>query len=188
MTPQTSTRLLSSEHAALVIIDVQEKLLPIIIEKERLVSNIIKLIKFARIVNIPIVVTQQYTKGLGQTIKEIYELLPEVQPVEKTSFSCFGSKQFSEKLKHIGASTLIITGIEAHVCVCQTALDALNDYRVCVVSDAVSSHVKEDIVVALERMGRCGVIIASTDMLMYEILKDADTDEFKQSRNLFRTH
>ena len=188
MCSQTSSRHLSSEHSVLVVVDVQERLLPIIIEKEKLVSNILKLIKFASIVKVPVVVTEQYPKGLGRTVREICELLPQFQPVEKTAFNCFSSQEFCKKLKEMRASTLIITGVEAHVCVCQTALEALDDYRVCVVADAVSSHSKEDLDIALERLRGSGVTIASTDMLMYEILKDADTEEFRQSRNLLRVH
>ena len=182
----TSQRLISREGSVLVVIDVQDRLLPIIVDKERLVNNIMKLVEFAKIVNMPIILTEQYPKGLGRTIKEVKELLPDVQPIEKTAFNCFSAVPFKEKIRAIGASTLIIIGIEAHICVCQTALDAVDDYHVCVVSDAVSSHAQEDLATGLERMKTNGVAIASTDMLMYELIGDAESEVFKKSRHLLK--
>ena len=115
--------LISDEGAVLVIIDVQEKLFPHMAGKEKLVENLAKLIQFAGIMKIPIMLTEQYPKGLGQTVTEVKKLIPHITPIEKVEFSCFGSARFKEALANLEAKTLIITGIEAHICVTQTAIN-----------------------------------------------------------------
>lgn len=173
--------LLSREDAALVIIDIQEKLFPLVAEKKKVLRNLRKIIQFAKIINMPIILTEQYPKGLGQTIPEIKELLPDIEPIEKIEFNSFHSKKFREAVESLGVKTLIIAGIEAHVCISQTSIEGVNNgYRVCVLSDAVSSRYPEDKEVALERMMQSGVIIASTEMVMFELLRKAGTREFKE--------
>lgn len=179
-------RLLSPKGSVLVVVDVQEKLLPFIADKEMVVKNIVKLIKFAKIIGMPIVLTEQYPKGLGSTVKEIRELMADLQPITKLPFSCFGSEEFKESLRRLRASTLIIVGIETHVCVNQTALDALEKYRVHVISDATSSRTRENWRVGIERMAREGVTISSTEMLIYELLAKAGTEEFKRALELVK--
>ena len=182
-----NSRLLTRENTALLIIDVQEKLLAVMQDKEKIVENILKLIDFAKIVNLPIIMTEQYPKGLGLTIEQIKNRIPEIVPIEKTAFSCFGVEGFKERLENYNMSTIIIVGIESHVCVSQTALDALDyNMRVCVISDAISSRTQENYLVGLERMRDNGVIIASTEMLMFELLKDAKTREFKKAQFLLK--
>ncbi|MDI6592017.1 MAG: hydrolase [Patescibacteria group bacterium] len=186
MSKSLHSKLITREGAALIVIDVQEKLLPKIAEKEKLVDNIVKLIKFAKIINIPIILTEQYPKGLGHTIKEINEILPDLHPIEKTTFSCFGSEEFKEQLSKMRISTLIITGVETHVCVSQTVLEGVDKFKVCVISDAVSSRTKENWHIGLERMRENRAIISSTEMIMYELLGDAKTKEFKESLDLLK--
>ncbi|MFH1328238.1 MAG: hydrolase [Candidatus Bathyarchaeota archaeon] len=186
MKKRPSPQLISREKTALVIIDVQEKLLQLVSEKEKLVKNIVKLIKFAEIINIPIILTEQYPKGLGLTVKAIRKTLTGVSPIAKTSFNCFASKEFNGWLLKRKISTLMITGIEAHICIFQTALEAVDNFQVCVISDAVASRTKENWQVALERMRQNGVIISSTEMAICELLKDAKTKEFKKSLNLLK--
>jgi nicotinamidase-related amidase len=182
-----SSRLLTRDNTALLIIDVQEKLWTLMQDKEKIAENIRKLIDFAKIVGLPIILTEQYPKGLGRTIKQIKDKIPEVEPIEKTAFSCFGAEGFLEKLKKNKVQTLIITGIESHVCVCQTSLEALDrDIRACVVSDAISSRTLQNCIVGVERMRKNGVIISSTEMLMYELLKDAKNKEFKEAQPLLK--
>lgn len=183
----SSSRLLTRNNAALLIIDVQEKLLAVMQDKEKIVQNILKLIDFARIIGLPIIMTEQYPKGLGPTIKEIRKKISEIVPIEKTAFSCFGGEGFKEQLKKNNISTLIITGIESHVCVCQTALEAMdNNIRVCVISDAISSRTRDNYQIGLGRMRDNGAIISSTEMLMFELLKDAKTGEFKKAQILLK--
>ncbi|MEM1581763.1 MAG: hydrolase [candidate division WOR-3 bacterium] len=180
--------LMSRENAVLLIIDVQEKLFPLISDKENILQNIRKLIRFAGIISMPVILTEQYPKGLGPTIPEVKELLPEVQPIEKMEFSCFGSERFREVLKKLGVKTLVIAGIETHICIVQTSIEGVNNgYEVCVISDASSSRNPEDRRIAFERMRQSGIIVASTEMLIYELLKKAGTQEFRDALKIIRS-
>jgi len=181
-----SPGLISKEGTVLVIVDVQEKLFSFVAEKEKVVENIRRLIKFAQIVKMPIILTEQYPKGLGRTIKEIEELIPNIDRIEKVEFSCFESDGFKNGLQKLEAKTIILTGIETHICVSQTAIEGLSSHRVCVVSDAVSSRNIGDKHIGLERMKQSGVTILSTEMLIYEILKRAGTNEFKEALKLVK--
>ena len=179
--------LLSKEGATLIIIDIQEKLFPHIHKREEVSENVRRLIKFARIMGIPIVLTEQYPKGLGATIREIKELIPRVKPIEKVEFSCFGSEEFIRALKRLDTKTLILTGIETHICVSQTAIESLDlGYSVCVVSDATSSRREDDKTIGIERMKQSGAVISSTEMLIYELLRRAGTQEFKEALKLVK--
>jgi nicotinamidase-related amidase len=183
----SKSRLLTRENAALLIIDVQEKLFAVMQNKEKIAENILKLIDFAKIVGLPIILTEQYPKGLGRTIKQIKDKIPEVVPIEKTAFNCFGAEGFKELLQKIKITTLIIAGIETHVCVNQTVLDAIDKgINACVISDAISSRTRDNMQVGLERMRDNGAIISSTEMLMYELLKDAKNKEFKEAQPLLK--
>ncbi len=178
--------LISKEGTVLVIIDVQQKLFPFVAGKEKVAENIQRLIRFAQIVKLPMILTEQYPKGLGRTIKEIEELIPNIEPIEKVEFSCFESDGFKNALQKLGAKTIILTGIETHICVSQTAIEGLSSHRMCVVSDAVSSRNIEDKHIGLERMKQSGVTIVSTEMLIYEILKKAGTNEFREALKLVK--
>ena len=180
-------QLLTKEGTVLIIIDVQEKLFSHMAEKEQVAENVAKLIRFAEIMKMPLILTEQYPKGLGRTIPVIRQLLPRKQPIEKIEFSCFESEKFKEALAKLQARTLIIAGIEAHICVVQTAIEGLcSGYNVCVVEDAVSSRKLSDKATAIERMRQSGVTIVSTEMLMYELLKKAGTPEFKETLKLIK--
>ncbi|MEM2431080.1 MAG: hydrolase [Candidatus Bathyarchaeia archaeon] len=180
--------LISREEAALIIIDVQEKLFPLVYERDKILDNIRKLIRFAKIIGIPIILTEQYPRGLGSTIPEVKELIPEIQPIEKVEFSCFGSEKFKALLRDLNVKALIITGIETHICIAQTSIEGLsNGYKSCVVIDATSSRNPEDKSAALERMIQSGVIIASTEMIIYELLKTAGTREFREVLKLIKS-
>jgi nicotinamidase-related amidase len=179
--------LVSQKGTVLVIIDVQEKLFANMAEKEVLAENLAKLAQFAHIIKIPIILTEQYPKGLGQTISHVKELVPNLQPIEKVEFSCFGSQRFKEALARTQAETLILAGIETHICVTQTAIDGLeNGFRTYVVEDATSSRSLEDKDTAIHRIRQSGVVVVSTEMLIYELLKKAGTPEFKETLRLVR--
>lgn len=170
--------LLKKEDSLLVIIDMQERLLPVMAERGRIIQNTVKLVKFSRIIGLPLVVTEQ--RKLGETVPEIRELLEGIEPIPKWEFDCLGSPIFADHVQKLQRNALIIAGIEAHVCVAQTALHALSDYRVHVVSDAISSRSVHNKEVALQRMGQQGVTITSTEMVIYELLQKAGTDTFKE--------
>lgn len=180
------SKLIRKKGSVLIVVDMQEKLVPLMDKKEELIENIIKLIKFCKICKIPIILTEQYPKGLGRTVRKIMNEIREVPPIEKTSFSCFGSNEFREALKKMKARALIIVGIETHVCILQTALEALKKFMVCVIADAVSSHTVENTEIALQRMRDAGVIVSSTEMLIYELLEDSRTKEFREVKQLLR--
>ena len=179
---EIARRPLVPEQCALVVVDIQEKLLPPIFQKEQLVRNAQLLIRLAEILNIPAVVTTQYSKGLGNTVQEVASLLPQAHPIDKLSFSCFGSDVFCSTLRRIPGqrTTVLICGMEAHICVTQTALAALREgYLVHVASDAVSSRTEWNRNIGLDRMRSAGAVMSSTEMIIYELLGSSGTAAFK---------
>jgi nicotinamidase-related amidase len=180
---EIARRTLQPDQCVLVVVDIQEKLLPPIFEKERLVRNSQLLIRLARIVNIPTVATTQYAKGLGPTVPEIASLLPDSQAIDKLEFSCFGSDAFCSQMKRFPGhrNTVLLCGMESHICVTQTALAALREgYLVHVASDAVSSRTEWNWKIGLERMKAAGAIISSTEMMIYELLRRSGGAAFKE--------
>lgn len=179
--------ILSKENTALVVVDVQEKLLPYVADKEKVTENLQMLIRFAYIMGMPIMLTEHYPKGLGRTVPEIKEVLKEYRPIEKVIFSCFGSEEFKSKLKELGAKRLMLSGIESHICIEQTALDALDaGYEVHVIADAISSRTPRNLEIGVEKTRQFGAVISSTEMAMYEIMERADTREFKEVLKLVK--
>ena len=177
---------LTSQNSALVVIDVQEKLMNIMQRRAELLAAIQKLIGAARILRIPTLVTAQYTKGLGPVCAEILEATPGVTPLEKTAFSCCGSEEFVRTLKDLRRQRIILCGIEAHVCVQQTAIDLMKDYFVYVCADAICSRQWHDHKVAVERMRDCGAVITTVESALFELLREAGTEQFKQVLPLFK--
>lgn len=179
---EAARRILRPEDCALAVIDIQEKLLPPIFEKERLVRNSQLLVRLADILSLPILVSTQYVKGLGPTIQEIRSLLPEVQVVDKLEFGCFGNDAYCTAVgKLANRNTLLLCGMEAHICVMQTALGALNqNMNVHVAADAVSSRTELNWKLGLNRMQAAGAVISSTEMMIYELLGKSGTPAFKE--------
>ena len=180
---EVARRPLEAEQCALIVVDIQQKLLPPIFNKETLVKNSQLLVRLAKILSIPIMMTTQYSKGLGPTVPEIASLLPDVTAIDKLEFGCFGSDAFRAGLRALPGSrnTLLLCGMEAHICVMQTALGALNDgYLVHVASDAVSSRAEWNWRIGLDRMREAGAVISSTEMMMYELLRCSGTAQFKE--------
>jgi nicotinamidase-related amidase len=180
---EVARRPLDAQRCALVVVDIQEKLLPPIFNNETLVKNSQLLIRVAKILGLPIMVTTQYTKGLGATVPEIASLLNEVTSIDKLEFSCFGSGEFRTRLKALpgNRNTVLLCGMEAHICVMQTALGALNEgYLVHVASDAIGSRAESNWRIGLDRMKTAGAVISSTEMMMYELLRCSGTPQFKE--------
>jgi nicotinamidase-related amidase len=180
---EIARRPLEAEHCALVVIDIQEKLLPPIFQKEQLVRNSQLLIRLAGILKMPTLLTTQYAKGLGNTVPGVASLLPDTRAIDKQMFSCFGSEVFCSLLKRVpgNRTTVLLCGMESHICVAQTALGALRDgYLVHVASDAVSSRTEWNWKIGLERMRAAGAVISSTEMVIYELLRASGTEAFKQ--------
>ena len=180
---EAARRPLEAGQCALIVVDIQEKLLPPIFNKETMVKNAQLLIRLAKILSIPAMVTTQYSKGLGATVPEIAWSLGEVRTIDKLEFSCFGSDEFRSGLKKLPGdrNTLLLCGMEAHICVTQTALGALNDgYLVHVASDAVGARSEWNWKIGLDRMRAAGAVISSTEMMMYELLRCSGTPQFKE--------
>jgi len=180
---EIARRPLEAENCALLVIDIQEKLLPPIHERERLVRNSQLLIRLAKILHMPVIASTQYAKGLGNTVPDVASLLPNGDGVDKVQFSCFGSDVFCSLVKNLPGqrNTMLLCGMETHICVMQTALAALrNGYLVHVASDAVSSRSEWNWKVGLERMRAAGAIISSTEMMIYELLRASGTAAFKE--------
>ena len=180
-------QILQREKSALIVIDIQEKILPVIYESDRVVENSIKLINGFKILNSPIFFTEQYPKGLGPTDSRIKSALEERTAIHKMSFSCFGAGNLFEELKSKKVKQIVVCGIESHVCVMQTSLDLLaNDFFVHVAADAISSRRKFDYEIALERMRSNGAEITLTESVLFEMLNVCGTDEFKAISKLVK--
>jgi nicotinamidase-related amidase len=180
---EIARRALEAELCTLVVIDIQEKLLPPIFQREQLVRNSQLLIRAAGILKMPVLATTQYAKGLGGTVAEIASLLPEGEAIDKQLFSCFGSDAFCSLLKRLPGqrNTLLLCGMESHICVSQTALAGLREgYLVHVASDAVSSRAEWNWKIGLNRMAAAGAVISSTEMMIYELMRSSGSPAFKE--------
>jgi nicotinamidase-related amidase len=173
-------RILQNETAA-VIIDIQEKLLPHIHEGENILQNCLKLIEGLQILSVPIIITQQYTRGLGATVPSIVQTFSHFSYIEKLSFSCYEAPGFQEKIKYYGKKNLILFGIEAHVCVQQTCIDMLSaGLNPVVIEDCVSSRKPNDKRYAIERMRQEGACISTLESILFEMTRSAGNEIFKK--------
>jgi nicotinamidase-related amidase len=185
---EIARRVAIPEECALIVVDIQERLLPPIFEKDRLLKNAQLLIRLAGILEMPIIATTQYAKGLGETVGDVKLLLPSAA-IDKQSFSCFGSDVFCSAMKRLPGqrNTALLCGMESHICVAQTALAALREgYLVHVASDAVSSRTEWNWKIGLERMRAAGAVISSTEMMIYELLRGSGTEAFKEMLRYLR--
>jgi nicotinamidase-related amidase len=173
--------MLDKEDAVLLIIDVQERLAPVIWEKERMLKNCGHLIELAKMITVPLIVTEQYPKGLGRTVPELQSILPEYKPVEKTAFNCCGEPAFLTQLRKIGRKKVLVAGMETHVCVLQTVTSLLNEgFIPHVVKDAVSSRTEANWSTGLEFLRDAGAVVSCTETVLFQLLKVAGTEEFKK--------
>ena len=180
-------KLLERENTGLLVIDVQENLLPVMGQKQRVIGNIIKLLNLSTLFSLPVLLTEQYPKWLGPTMSEIIESLPDYQPITKLHFNCCEVDAFEERLKSAGLNSIIVTGVESHICIFQTCVSLLErGYLVQVPQDAVDSRTEENWRVGLELMNKAGAIITSTEAVIYQILKKAGTKEFKKMLKIMR--
>ncbi len=172
--------MLQREDAALVVVDVQGKLAQLMHNKSELFDNLRRMIQGAKILGVPILVTEQYPQGIGPTIAEIADLLTDVESISKTSFSCCGEETFNAALQGFKRRQILLTGIETHICVHQTALQLIDaGYEVQVVADAVSSRTLDNKTIGINKMQGAGAVITSTETALYELLKAAEGPMFK---------
>ncbi len=173
--------MLDKNNVVLVIIDVQGKLFQIMHKKNDLFENLEKMIRGAKVLDIPIIWNEQLPEKLGETAPEIKSLLTDFEPVIKECFSCWGDQNFVMKLKNLNRKQVLVVGIETHVCVYQTTADLLKQgYEVHVVTDAVSSRTKSDKKRGLEKMKDLGAQLTSVEMALFEMLEIASGPQFKQ--------
>ena len=181
MTDHAALSRLDPDHSAVVVIDLQEKLLPAIEARERILERTRLLLRAADVLELPVVLTSQYASGLGPVVAPIRELTS-AEPADKTSFGCFDSPEFCRALD-LGASgrtTLVVAGIETHICVAQTVLAALErGLDVHIMADATGSRSPDDRAIGLRRMERAGAVVSSVEMAVYECLRASDTKAFK---------
>ena len=179
--------MLNEKDCCLIIVDVQGKLAQLMHDKETLFKNIRILIQSAKILNVPILWCQQVPAALGPTVPEIAELLTGLEPINKSCFSCCLNDEFNSKLNALGRKQILLSGIEIHVCIYQTAVDLLaNGFEVNVVADAVSSRTLDNKQIALNRIAAEGAKVTSTEMSIFEILRTADHPHFKQIAKLVK--
>lgn len=172
---------LRRDQAVLAVVDIQERLASVMEHRERVTARTRLLIEAARLMDIPIVVTEQYPKGLGHTVDEIREVLTAGSPVEKLSFSCCGEPSFLDALKKTGRKKVILAGMETHICVLQTVIDLLDSgYAVHLVRDAVCSRKKLDWATGLEMAREAGAVVTSTETVLFQLLERAGTEEFRK--------
>jgi nicotinamidase-related amidase len=174
---------LTAENTALVVVDVQEKLMAAMTRRTETITGVQKLLGAAQVLNLPVVMTAQYVKGLGPVCAEIAG----TAAIEKLTFSCCGSVEFVRTVKDLHRQRILLCGVEAHVCVQQTAIDLLADGRlVYVCADAICSRRDLDCQVALDRMRDCGAVITTVESAVFELLRAAGTEQFKACLPLFK--
>jgi len=180
-------KLLKTNSTALLIIDIQERILPVILNNRTVVDNTLKLIKGFKNLSLPIYFTEQYPKGLGPTLQAIKNELDNLEPYDKMSFSCSGAGNLFEDFKNKNLSQIVVCGIEAHVCVQQTVLDLIeNNFQVNLAADAVSSRKEIDYKIAIDRMQAAGCEITTTESILFELLNVCGTIQFKEISRLVK--
>ncbi len=171
------------ETSALIVVDIQDRLFRVMSDRDDMLEQSIKVISGIKKLKIPIIITEQYPKGIGQTLAPIIEALgDDYKPIEKVEFSCLANEEFSKtltKLKYV--TDLFVIGIEAHVCIFQTVLDAIKGgYTVHLLTDAVSSRSKLNREIGINRCEKMGAYLSSVEMILFQLLKKAGTPEFKE--------
>ena len=175
------------QNAILIVIDFQERLFPAIDGNEKLLKNVPRLIEGMKALDVPVIVTEQYVKGLGPTVPEIAAAIEGIERIEKSSFSCCDEPRFMMELASTGNDWVIVCGIESHVCVLQTVIDLQeNGYHPVVVEDCISSRNPNDKLMAVERMRKEGVIITTYEAILFELLRYSGGDTFKAISRLVK--
>lgn len=179
---------LRTENTAMLMIDIQEKLLPVISGNDDIVSNTVKLLKAAEVLKIPMIYTEQYPKGIGNTISLLLESLPAgVVKHEKTAFSCCDENEFNEKLKGLARSLVVVFGIESHICVLSTVMDLLQrGVKTVVATDACGSRNPYNHHLAMEEARTCGASVLPTEAIIYQLMGKSGTQEFKAMLPFFK--
>lgn len=172
--------MIQRDDAVFVAVDFQTKLMPAMADPKTLEETVVKLAKGVKALGIPVVVTQQYTKGLGPTVAPVAEALGDFEPVEKMTFSAMGEESFVQTLEKLGRKSVILAGIEAHICVQQTALELIEQgYSVYVIQDCIASRKESDYLCSQKRMAEAGAVVTTYEAVLYELLRGAKAEGFK---------
>lgn len=174
---------LSPSHCALMVVDIQERLMPVIAGREQVVKNAVLLMKTAKTLQMPILATTQYEAKIGALLPEVQAELNGITPIDKMEFGGFNNPAVKRAAAHLaeGIDTLILCGVETHICMYQTAIGAiLEGYKVWVPADAVSSRVRHNHRTGINRIREIGGVVANTEMVIYELLHKAGSQEFKE--------
>ncbi len=184
---ESASLLIRAQDSALVVIDMQERLVPAMMAPAKTIKNTRLLLRAAEVTGVPAILTEQYPQGLGHTIPEIRNAATEAEILPKMHFSCMEDEGFAAKFKALGRRQAVLTGMEAHICVVQTAASLVEEgYQVFVVSDATASRTLESESACLARLNAAGVSIVTTEMVVFEWLGQAGTDAFKQMLPLIK--
>ncbi len=173
--------MLKPGRCGLLVVDIQERLMRVIPAREEVVKNSVLLIKCAKVLNMPIVATTQYTARIGELLPEITAELHDVTPLDKLEFCCFENREILTALKsHSQVDTWIACGVETHICMYQTVLGGRREgYGMWIPADAVASRAEKNYLTGLERIRQIGGMVGNTEMIIYELLHRAGTPEFK---------
>lgn len=178
---------IEKENCVGLVIDIQEKLFPVMHSKNSFLTNVVRLVLGLQELEAPLLITQQYTKGLGETLVEVSTLISHFSAIEKKAFSCYDEPLFVEALEKTGRKTVLICGIEAHICVLQTAIDLKTaGYDPVIVYDCVSTRVKSNLKLALERFRYEGIMVTSTESILFELTRSSSNSAFKTISNLVK--
>jgi len=181
-------QIVQTNRSVLVVVDMQEPFLRHLFERERVIHNCRLLIQCANVLKVPVIATLQYAQKMGGVVPEIAEVLPDgCEPIDKMCFSCYGSEPFRTALMASERTQVVLCGVEAHICVLQTALDAqAAGFQVQVAEDAVSSRTRENWQIAMRRLRHAGTVVTCAESVIYEWLVQAGTDEFRQILSLVK--
>jgi len=178
---------IQQERCIALIIDVQERLFPHIHEFQALAGRLGVLAEGLQLLGVPVILTEQYRKGLGPTIKVLCDALPNIEPLEKSSFSCCDDSAIMSAVTAAGRSYVILAGIEAHICLLQTSMDLIQrNYTPVLVADAVSSRSAFDRDIAIERVRSAGGVVTTVESLLFELCRVSGTETFKQISKLVK--
>lgn len=179
--------LIDANTSSLLVVDIQTKLNPVMFDPLRAPQGAAKLLLGADMMGVPALVTEQYSKGVGPTVDDLQDFMPPGSPLEKNSFSCVADEAFKARFLALGKSQAVICGIEAHICVLQTALDLLaHGIHVFVVADATASRTVENHAAGIERIRHAGGQVVSVEMVLFEWLRRSDTPAFKDISRMIK--
>ncbi len=183
----TTIMLLDHTRSALLIIDVQDRLMPAMADRDEVVDNTVVLMRAAHRMVVPIILSRQYPKGLGDVVEPVRDAAGDAPVYDKLTFSCFADEALRAALLDLGCDQFVLAGVETHVCVLQSADDLIGEgYQIAVVADAVSSRCPSSKATALTRLAQHGADIVTTEMVLFEWLREAGGEAFKELSSLIR--